>query len=145
MSEITTHFELANPFFPLEDSSGVWPELAGTVTLRSVLSGKHLSIYTIAPITRFDASNNRIGDIRIHEIDYHFEATDWADMDNPHERRAIAEELRFLLSLAGHDGDWRSGAENIEKVLEHYGSDDIDNTTEFNRLICDARKHLEAR
>lgn len=133
------HRELVAPYFPLETKSVIKPELVSSVTLRSVLHDRHLSIYTIAEITRLNHEGKRIGDIRTFEIEYNYQATDLADMEDTGTVGIIREDIQKALSLAGDDGDWESGSRNIQSILDHYASEQIENRIEFERLISDAK------
>lgn len=136
---VVVHAELQNACFPIEADSPIRPELVGPVTLRSRFEDRYLSIYCHAPITRLDHEGRRIKDIRLESIGYSYQATDFAAPGDLEEVRA---EIRRLLSLAGHGGDWRSGVENIRTVLLYYATEDVANLQEFERLIGDAEKFL---
>lgn len=137
------HLELTAACFPLETKSLIKPELAGPVTLRSILYDRHLNIYTHAPITRLNHEGKRIDDIRTFQIDYNYQATDLANMEDAWTAEIIRDDIRKALSLAGDDGDWQSGVRNVQAALGHYIKDNISNRIEFERLIADALRFLE--
>ena len=137
--DVVIHFKLEKPYFPLEKDSPIKPEPAGPVTLRSVLIDRLLSVYVFVLITRLDHEGRRVDDVRTEPITYNYHATDAATRDDAETVRA---EICKTLSLAGHEGVWQSGVENIKAVLRHYDGEPIDNRIEFERLIADAETFL---
>lgn len=138
-SDAVIHFELEKPCFPFEKDSPIKPERISPVTLRSVLVDRLLSVYVFALISRLDSEGRRVDDCRIEPITYNYHATDHATEADIETVRA---EICKVLSLAGHEGVWKSGAENIRTILDHYAGVEILNRIEFERLISDAETFL---